>query len=131
MKTIKFYSVNADYGCFSNFSPHPVTIDDVYYQTTEHYFQAQKFLDKKIQKRIMDANTPHEAAQLGRNRKFPLKKNWEGIKDEIMLKAIRAKVNQHDDVKEILLSTGNDILVEHTENDNYWADGGDGKGKNR
>jgi O-acetyl-ADP-ribose deacetylase (regulator of RNase III) len=29
-----------------------------------------------------------------------------------------------------LLSTGNDYLVEHTKNDSYWADGGDGTGKN-
>lgn len=34
-------------------------------------------------------------------------------------------------MKEILLSTGNAILVEHTEKDNYWGDGGDGSGKNR
>ncbi|MBC1611668.1 DUF1768 domain-containing protein, partial [Listeria welshimeri] len=56
---------------------------------------------------------------------------WESMKDEVMLKAIRAKVEQHSEVKEILLSTGNAILVEHTEKDNYWGDGGDGSGKNR
>lgn len=48
MKVIHFYSENADYGCFSNFSLHPVVIDGVTYLTTEHYFQAQKFMDKKI-----------------------------------------------------------------------------------
>lgn len=53
------------------------------------------------------------------------------MKDEVMLKAIRAKVEQHSEVKEMLLSTENAILVEHTENDYYWGDGGDGSGKNR
>lgn len=53
------------------------------------------------------------------------------MKDEVMLKAIRAKVEQHSEVKEMLLSTENAILVEHTENDYYWCDGGDGSGKNR
>lgn len=51
------------------------------------------------------------------------------MKDEVMLKAIRAKVEQHSEVKEMLLSTENAILVEHTENDHYWGDGGDGSGK--
>lgn len=51
MKVIHFYSENADYGCFSNFSLHPVVIDGVTYPTTEHYFQAQKFIDKKIIKK--------------------------------------------------------------------------------
>jgi len=41
-----------------------------------------------------------------------------------------AKFTQHKDIQDILLSTGNAILVEHTTNDNYWADGGDGTGKN-
>ncbi|USN89295.1 NADAR family protein [Serratia fonticola] len=30
----------------------------------------------------------------------------------------------------MLLSTGNSQLIEHTKNDNYWADGGDGTGRN-
>jgi predicted NAD-dependent protein-ADP-ribosyltransferase YbiA (DUF1768 family) len=31
----------------------------------------------------------------------------------------------------LLLGTGEAELVEHTRNDNYWGDGGDGTGKNR
>ena len=30
----------------------------------------------------------------------------------------------------LLLATGDAKLVEHTENDDYWGDGGDGRGKN-
>jgi ribA/ribD-fused uncharacterized protein len=48
-----------------------------------------------------------------------------------MLEAVRAKFTQHDDLKEILLGTGDAKLVEHTEWDSYWGDGGDGSGKNR
>lgn len=131
MEAIQFYSVNGAYGCFSNFSPHPVVIDGVTYPTTEHYFQSQKFLDPKIQRRIITASTPMQAAQLGRRRDFPLRKNWESCKDAIMLQAVRAKVAQHPEVKEALLSTGNAPLIEHTANDSYWADGGNGTGKNR
>ncbi|EAC3108675.1 NADAR family protein [Listeria monocytogenes] len=131
MKVIHFYSENADYGCFSNFSLHPVVIDGVTYPTTEHYFQAQKFIDNKIIKKVINTKKPIDAAKLGRNRDFPLRKGWESMKDEVMLKAIRAKVEQHSEVKEMLLSTENAILVEHTEKDYYWGDGGDGSGKNR
>lgn len=31
----------------------------------------------------------------------------------------------------MLLETGEDDLIEHTVKDRYWADGGDGSGKNR
>ncbi|MCL1919178.1 MAG: NADAR family protein [Peptococcaceae bacterium] len=131
MDTIYFYSENGEYGCFSNFSLYPVIIDGMIYPTTEHYFQSQKFLDRTVIQKILNSKTPLEAAKLGRNRSFPLRKGWESMKDEVMLKAIRAKAEQHKDFRDVLLSTGNSILVEHTENDSYWGNGGDGSGKNR
>ena len=67
---------------------------------------------------------------MGRDRKNPIRKDWESVKDNIMREAVYAKFTQHDDLKKILLSTGDEVLIEHTENDNYWADGGDGSGKN-
>lgn len=53
------------------------------------------------------------------------------IKDSVMRRALRAKFTQHSELRELLLSTGNCRLVEHTANDHYWADGGDGSGMNR
>lgn len=34
-------------------------------------------------------------------------------------------------LKELLLSTDNLPIIEHTNNDSYWGDGGDGMGKNQ
>ena len=48
-----------------------------------------------------------------------------------MRKVVLAKFTQHADLRAILLGTGDALLVEHTENDSYWADGGDGSGLNR
>ncbi|CAF1958615.1 unnamed protein product [Rotaria magnacalcarata] len=48
-----------------------------------------------------------------------------------MLKACMAKFEQHFRLQELLLSTGNRQLVEHTTKDSYWADGGDGSGRNQ
>jgi ribA/ribD-fused uncharacterized protein len=48
-----------------------------------------------------------------------------------MLEAVRAKFTQHDGLKAILLGTGDARIVEHTTNDAYWGDGGDGSGENR
>jgi N-glycosidase YbiA len=43
---VKFYSVGEEFGEFSNFAPYPFTLDGEFWQTSEHYFQAQKFEDK-------------------------------------------------------------------------------------
>ena len=71
------------------------------------------------------------AARLGRSRKKPLRKDWESSKENVMREALRAKFTQHLDLRALLLSTGDEIIVEHTQNDDYWGDGGDGSGKNR
>ena len=41
------------------------------------------------------------------------------------------KFNQHPEIAKGLLATGDAILIEHTRNDAYWADGGDGSGMNK
>ncbi|MFN8480108.1 MAG: NADAR family protein [Kouleothrix sp.] len=131
MKTISFYRVREPYGFCSNFAPYPIVIDELTWPTSEHYFQAQKFFDETIQTRIRHAASPMEAATLGRDRRFPIRPDWESIKDDIMYDAVRAKFTQHQAIRDQLLATGDAYLIEHTANDRYWADGGDGTGKNR
>ncbi len=110
---INFYSTSDDYGDFSNFAAWPIKVDGKTWPTSEHYFQAQKFLDEKYREEIRRVSSPMVAARMGRDRSKPLRKNWESVKEQVMRKALRAKFEQH------------------TENDAYWGDGGNGKGKNR
>lgn len=127
---IQFYSIADEYGEFSNFAPYSIHLDQQHWPTVEHYFQAQKFSDKNYQQKIRQANSPMLAATLGRDRKQKLRKDWESVKVQIMRKALIAKFQQHHDLRALLIGTGDAKLIEHTENDMYWGDGGDGKGKN-
>ncbi len=129
-KVIHFYRVTDEYGCFSNFSPHPVRLDGKLWPTSEHYFQAQKFADFRHQESIRRTRSPMIAARMGRDRKKPLRPDWEAVKLNIMRHAVRAKFTQHEDLRAILLGTEEATLVEHTENDGVWGDGGDGSGEN-
>ncbi len=130
MNVINFYSTQGEYGCFSNFSRHPVWLKGKSWPTSEHYFQAQKFAGTTHEEDIRKAKTPGLAAQMGRDRKRPLRRDWEAVKDGIMHEVVLAKFSQHADLKEVLLATGDARLVEHTFNDSYWGDGGDGSGQN-
>ncbi|MBX7221738.1 MAG: NADAR family protein [Blastocatellia bacterium] len=130
MEEIKFYAVNDEYGFMSNFAPYPFTLKGKTWPTSEHYFQAQKFPDTEYEEEIRMTQSPMIAARMGRSRKHPLRKNWESIKDDIMREAVWAKFTQHPQLAEKLLATGEAKLIEHTKNDRYWADGGDGTGKN-
>ncbi|AFY49671.1 hypothetical protein Nos7524_3897 [Nostoc sp. PCC 7524] len=128
--TIYFYTVNEQYGCFSNFSAHGFVLDDLYWYTSEHYFQAQKFVGTLHVEQIRLAKTPKQAANMGRERKRPLRPDWEQVKDNIMREAVLCKFATHADIKEILLATGNEEIVENSPIDYYWGCGADGSGKN-
>jgi N-glycosidase YbiA len=129
-QTIRFYSTKDEYGCFSNFAPYPIEVDGQLWPTSEHYFQAQKFEDADYREKIRTTKSAMIAARLGRSRKVPIKANWNAIKDDVMRKAVQAKFAQHAELQAVLLSTGNAEIIEHTTNDRYWGDGGDGTGKN-
>ena len=127
---IKFYRVNERYGEFSNFAPYPVKLNGKEWPTSEHYFQAQKFAGTEYEEEIRLIEFPMVAARMGRTRSLPLREDWEQVKDDVMYEVVKAKFTQHLNLRSLLLSTDDAKLIEHTKNDNYWADGGDGSGKN-
>lgn len=129
--SIKFYSPRNQFGEFSNFYVAPLKINGITYRTSEHYFQAQKYTHNKTHfNDIVNAKTPSIAAKLGRMKTIPIREDWEQIKNGVMLEVLRYKFTQHENLKKLLLDTKNKILIEHTSNDNYWGDGGDGTGLN-
>jgi N-glycosidase YbiA len=131
MNAIQFYRLKDPYGEFSNFSPHPIKLKGKTWPTSEHYFQAQKFAGTHHEEEVRQTKSPMIAARLGRSRARPLRQDWEAVKDDIMREALQAKFTQHADLRELLLQTGDAPLIEHTANDRYWGDGGNGTGRNR
>lgn len=128
--TINFYSTTGEHGAFSNFSRHKVKLKGKIWETSEHYFQAQKFAGTKYETEVRKAKGPAEAARIGRDKSLPLRKDWESVKDNVMRDVVYAKFTQDEHLRKLLLSTVDEKLVEHTANDSYWGDGGNGKGKN-
>ena len=132
--TIYFYSTrDKDYGCFSNFSRHGFELDGQWWPTSEHYFQAQKFAttDRPWFEKIREVKTPKDAAKMGRSREHPLRQDWEDVKDEIMQRAVLCKFQTHTDIREILLATGDEEIVENAPGDYYWGCGKYGTGQNK
>ena len=123
--TIRFYRTDDPYGEFSNLSPHPIVVDGMVWPTSEHFFQAQKFAGTEHEEAIRHASTPDKAAKMGRDRKRPLRADWEEMRNDVMQLATYCKFTQHPELRQLLLDTEDACLVEHTTNDHYWGDGGD------
>jgi len=129
-EVIRFYSVSDEFGAFSNFAPYPIRVGGKSWPTVEHYFQAHKFRDPADVEVVRRARTPMLAARLGRDRRKKLRPDWDRARIQVMRTALRAKFEQHRELRELLLSTADAKLVEHTEDDDFWGDGGDGTGQN-
>ncbi|XWV26317.1 hypothetical protein QJ857_gp0757 [Tupanvirus soda lake] len=134
-KVICFYNSHCKYYEFTNFyEGAPIVIDGKTWRTTEHYFQAKKFLPSfpAIADEIAQALKPKDAFVIARKYPTCVRSDWHnGYKDQVMLVALRAKFKQHIGLRNLLVSTGDNTLVEHTINDDYWGDNGDGTGKNQ
>ena len=128
MDEIRFYGRYLPYYQFSNFYSAPIMVDGLTYPTTEHYYQSQKTLDPDQQEKIRLASTPALCKKLGSE--APLRSDWEKVKEEVMYKALYYKFTQHEELKQLLLSTGQRPIAEYTKNDKYWAKY-EGSGMNR
>ena len=129
---IRFYNKDEPYYEFTNFYPAPIDLDGKTWPTTEHYFQAQKFIGTSFPEVIRNFERPRQAFDLSRNPTVSRwrRKDWEDIKINIMRKALLAKFTQHKRLRQLLLSTRDNMLIEHTPYDKFWGDGGDGSGEN-
>jgi ribA/ribD-fused uncharacterized protein len=123
-----YYPEKGAYKEFSNFYPSEIAIDGKNYPTVEHYYQACKATDKKKHEEIRRAKTPDETKKMAREIKLP--PDWHKIKFDVMYNGVYAKFTQNEDLKELLLSTGDKVLHEYAPYDMVFGLG-DGKGKDK
>lgn len=111
--TIIIGKVKEEHGCWGNMFPLPVSHKEKIYRTTEALFQVLRFSDEKIQEEIKNEKSPMGA-------KFVAKKYKEFMtilpmsKDDIenMKICLCLKLEQHSYLKNELIKTGDELIVE-------------------
>jgi len=126
---IKFWKTTDEYGYLSNFSNHPVEIDGKIWKTTEHYYQAMKFLDEESQEKVRAAKSPKQSKEVAYSLEG-FREDWEDVKYGIMIKALREKAGQYDFIEAMLIDSGSEELAEDSPYDPVWGLGKDGTGQN-
>ncbi|KAK9292919.1 hypothetical protein L1049_020900 [Liquidambar formosana] len=139
---IFFYKTWDPYGAFSNFSPHPIQMQDdsgnyLTWSSVEHYYQAHKFVGvndpvaRDCVEGIKSAKSPEEAAQMGRTiqRQRPdlhgkIIPDWDTAKIDVMYRALKSKFSFYPHLNSMLLSTAGSVLVEALPHDLFWGRGG-------
>lgn len=132
---IGFYRANEKpYGAFSNLYKRSIEFEGKIYATSEHAYQAGKAIKPSVRDWILSAPTPALAAMAAHGLYvWDVVPNWATIKFDRMRAVLRAKFDQHPDLRELLLSTGEARLVEVGTVNNavnrLWGEV-DGKGEN-
>lgn len=104
----------------------PFTVDNIEYKTSEHWMMANKarlFGDHAVLQKIISADKPGEAKDLGRQIKNFDQLAWDQQKYEIVKSGNVHKFNQNQKLKEYLINTGDRVLVEASPVDTIWGIG--------
>jgi ribA/ribD-fused uncharacterized protein len=114
------------YSCFCQWWAAPFIVDDVKYDTAEHWMMGQKallFKDVETYKKILSAKTPKEAKAFGRNVVNFNESIWKEERFDIVVRGNLYKFTQHKDLEKFLLNTKDSILVEASPYDKIWGIG--------
>jgi ribA/ribD-fused uncharacterized protein len=104
---------NNEYEFLSNFYEVKITWQGITYRNVEAAYQAQKCMERSHEFANL---TGAEAKKLGRV--VPIDPNWEYRKLMVMKNLVYLKFAENKDLKQKLLSTGN----EYIEEGNWWGD---------
>ena len=114
----------------SSVSSHGFELEEQFWPTAEHYYQAHKFEGLPLAQSIIAVNTGVEAHKLG-NQWFKRKtKGWKNNRRLWMTRALYRKTQEHTEVREALLATGDDLLIETSLYNHFWGIGRDQRGEN-
>lgn len=120
MQEIKFYRANEEpYGRFSNLFKRTIVFEGETFETSEHAYQAGKARKPQVRAWILAAPSPALVAMAAHGLYWwDIRSDWSKIKFDRMRGVLRAKFSQHEDLRELLISTGDARLVEAATVDN-------------
>ena len=119
-KEIRFYRSNEiPFGAFSNLYRRPVEFEGDTFPTAEHAYQAGKARKKEVKEWLMAAPSPALLAMAAHGLYYwDITPGWSTNKFNRMKSILLAKFQQHEDLRDLLLSTGEARLVESATVDN-------------
>ena len=108
----------------SNFYPCALKWKGVEYASAEHIYQAEKAEQNNrpdVAAEIQASETALEAKQLGKQ--VYAQKNWDVEHENLMYKILESKLNQLKSVRELLVSSKDNLIVESVPNEYHWSNG--------
>ncbi|KAJ6518762.1 DUF1768-domain-containing protein [Mycena sanguinolenta] len=125
------FGPSGPYANLDQFSPHPVNYNEVVYPTSQHLFQAFKFMGHRpdLAERVRMATTCEHAFNIAHANDAAVRNDWVSLSKAKMEEALCLKFFQHPLLLQELVSTGDsDLYLDSAEP--YWGVGPDLLGRN-
>lgn len=107
------------YRFLSNFQPAEVEFGGFTFGSTEAAFQSAKCQTNE-EREMFTHMSPSESKS--ESKKVKLRENWEVIKYDVMYYLVMQKFSRHDQLRKLLLDTGDRVLIESNSwGDNTWG----------
>jgi len=129
-KEVRFFTTA--FHPLDNFSAHAVRIWERKFMTAEHAYQWKKLSDihPEAAEEIYEAGSPELVKAIAAGQASMLPGEWHEVKVAMMEEILRAKANQHEDVREVLRKSGTRTIIENSPADTFWGVGPEGDGLN-
>ncbi len=126
------YFFTPAFDALNNFSAHRIDIWSKRFPTAEHAYQWKKYsaVRADLAKQILAAGCPEDAQRIAHQNRPAQPKDWHERKVGIMEEILRAKLAQHETVRDALKRSGKRRIVENSPIDTFWGCGPNGDGKN-
>lgn len=117
---VRFYRASEKpFGAFSNLYKRGIEFEGETFATSEHAYQAGKARKPEVKAWLMAAPSPALLAMAAHGLYYwDINPGWSQTKFDRMRAVLYAKFTQHDDLRELLLSTGDARLIETATVDN-------------
>ena len=117
---ISFSLAELENGWLSNYYPCTIKYDGLEYKSSEAAYQSMKTLDKNDRIRFTqyDADTSKK-----QGRKLNVRSDWDEVKYLLMVDIVYEKFKQNEELRKMLMSTGDESFLEDTTgwHDNIWG----------
>lgn len=117
---------------FDNYAPFQIEWRGKLYPTSEHAYQSAHFFTTNLElaEKVRQCRSPKEAKDLANANSDQDDPDWSNLKLSIMEEILRAKLEQHRYIQELLIASGNKEIVETNDLDAFWGWGQDHNGQN-
>lgn len=126
MNIICFHNPDEENGYLSNWYLSQFSVDEITFSSMEQYMMYKKavcFQDYDTAGRILEMEDVSQIKKLGRKVSNYDENSWNGVRQIVVYRGLLEKFGQNDELKKLLLETGDSVLAECAVKDRIWGIG--------